>query len=211
MYIPSHFHEARHEHMVRLIKDYPLGMLVTHGDQGLDANHVPFEWIGSNDATASLQAHLALANPVLATVPEGSPVMVVFRGPQAYVSPNWYPSKAEAHRQVPTWNYQVVHVHGTLHYRHDEAFLRGVLARLTREHEQRTHPDRAWKMSDAPADYIQDLLKAIVGIDIRITRIDAKSKLSQNKDAKDREGAAAALNDIGETDLAAAMRTWHQD
>jgi transcriptional regulator len=205
MYLPSHFHETDPDVIRQIVTSHPLGVLITHANGELDANHLPFETRYHENTLAGLTAHLAATNPLVSQLTDDHPVLVVFRGPQAYISPNWYPSKHEAHRQVPTWNYQTVHVHGTLQWRRDEDFLRGVLARLTRDHEHRMHPDQAWKMTDAPADYIQSLLQAIVGIDIRITRIEAKSKLSQNKSDADRYGAAHALADRGCHDLACAM------
>ena len=133
-------------------------------------------------------------------------MLVIFRGNESYISPNWYPSQPETHRHVPTWNYQAVHVHGTLHIRHDEPFLRGVVARLTRDHERQSAQPRPWKMTDAPRDYVQQMLGAIVGIEVRVARMEGKWKLGQNREARDREGAAAGLERLGETLTAEAMR-----
>ena len=130
-------------------------------------------------------------------------MLVVFRGVEGYISPNWYPSKLATHRQVPTWNYEVVHVHGRLAVRDDERFVRGVVARLTRAHEV-TQP-QPWKMGDAPPDYLDAMLRAIVGIEIAVTRLEGKAKLSQNKEARDRAGAAAALEAQDQQALARAM------
>src|SRR5699024_2057429 len=118
---------------------------------------------------------------------------------------NWYPSKHEFHRQVPTWNYQIVHAHGTIHMRDDERFVRGAVARLTREHEARTGSDRPWKMGDSTAEYIDAMLARIVGIEIEITCLIGKSKLSQNKDTRDRINAARELSNRGQQALADAM------
>jgi transcriptional regulator len=131
----------------------------------------------------------------------------VFRAGDAYISPTWYPSKQETHKQVPTWNYMVVHAHGKLRVRDDERYVRGVVARLTRRHE--ATQAAPWKMTDSPADFIDSLLQAIVGIEIEVTRLEGKSKLSQNKDLRDlREaGNMAKVNGaerIGEAMLAAA-------
>jgi transcriptional regulator len=128
---------------------------------------------------------------------------VIFRGHDGYISPSWYPSKHETHRHVPTWNYEVVHAHGKLRVVHDEKFVRGVVARLTRRHEAgEAHP---WKMGDAPADYLDQMLKMIVGIEVEITRLEGKRKLGQNRDARDLEGAVRALGERGQTQLASAM------
>jgi len=202
MYLPDHFDEADLARLHGLMREHPLGMLVTHAADGLDANHLPFELDATRGPHGTLLAHVARANPVW-RLPDGVPVMVVFRGPQAYVSPSWYPSKHEAHRQVPTWNYEVVHAHGTLRVVDDERFVRGLVARLTRHHEA-TEPT-PWRMGDAPPEHIAGLLAMIVGIEVDITRLEGKRKLSQNKEARDRAGAAAALHARGEHALAAAM------
>ena len=193
MYTPPHFAQNDPAHLARIMRDHPLGMLVTHQNGALDADHLPFEFDPSAGTHGVLTAHVARANPLWQRCPSGSQVMVVFRAAQAYVSPNWYPSKHEAHKQVPTWNYEVVHAHGILTIRDDERFVRGVVARLTRHHEAgEPHP---WKMGDAPPDYIDSMLAQIVGIEIAVTSLQGKSKLSQNKEARDRLGAADALQE----------------
>jgi transcriptional regulator len=205
MYLPDHFDERRTEEVHRIIRENPLAALVTFGPQGLDANHLPFEFEPSADGNGRLRAHVARANPVWNQVKNGSPVMVIFTAAQGYVSPNWYPSKHETHRQVPTWNYQVVHAHGEIQVLDDERFVRGIVARLTREHEGRTGDARPWRMSDSDGEYINGMLKAIVGIEIQITRLTAKSKLSQNKELRDRRAATKALAEHGIKSLADAM------
>lgn len=205
MYMPAHFDESRPDEVVRLLRDYPLGALVITGPDGLDANHLPFEYEPEPGGLGCLRAHIARANPLWQQARDGDQVLVIFQGSQGYLSPNWYPSKHETHRQVPTWNYQVVHMHGELLFHDDERYVRGVVARLTREHEQRTGEPRPWRMTDSDADYIDGMLKAIVGIEIRISRIVAKSKLSQNKELRDRRGAVDALQSHNEQ-LAKAMR-----
>jgi transcriptional regulator len=204
MYLPAHFAETRPEELHRVIREHPLGMLVTPGEAGMDADHIPFELDPGAGAHGVLTAHVARANPLWQRCPTGTQVMVVFRGAQAYISPSWYPSKHEAHRQVPTWNYEAVHVHGTLTVRDDERFVRGLVARLTRRHEA-TEP-QPWKMGDAPPDYIDSMLRNIVGIEIAVSTMTGKSKLSQNKDERDRLGAADALAARGQAEMAALMR-----
>ena len=191
MYLPAHFAETGLRTIRRLLRDHPLGCLVNHGPDGLDANHIPFEAEGPDDSIVTLKAHIARANTLWQDLQDGAEVLVVFNGPQAYVSPNGYPSKHETHRQVPTWNYQVVHVHGRIRFRHEEAFLRGLLARLTRVNE--AIEPRPWRMGDSAPDFIDGMLKAIVGVEIEVTRVVAKSKLSQNKEMRDRLGAAELL------------------
>jgi len=170
MYLPAHFDESRTEVLHQLIARHPFGMLVTHGTNGLDANHIPFELDAGRGAHGVLSAHVARANPLWREVADGDEVLVVFRAADAYISPNWYPSKHEFHRQVPTWNYMVVHAHGRIVIRDDERFVRGMVARLTRTHE--ASQPVPWKMGDSPADYIDEQLKHIVGLEIDITRLE---------------------------------------
>jgi len=191
MYIPAHFEENRPEVLHQLIDDQTLGTLVTHGPNGLDANHLPFEFAPQEGPHGTLRAHVARANPVWQEVAEHPDTLVIFQGPAAYISPNWYPSKHAAHRQVPTYNYMVVHAHGRIVVRDDEAFVRGLVARLTRKME--AEEPKPWKMGDAPPDFLAQMVAAIVGIEIEVTRLTGKWKLSQNKEARDRRGAADAL------------------
>jgi transcriptional regulator len=204
MYLPPHFAETRPEQLHRIINDHPLGMMVTHTAAGLEAQHIPFLLDPAQGAQGVLLAHVARANTVWQEVANGDAVMVVFRGVEGYVSPNWYPSKHETHRAVPTWNYEVVHAHGTVHVHDDEKFLRGLVARLTRVHE--APQPVPWKMGDAPPDYLSDMLGKIVGLEVRITRLDGKRKLSQNHEARNRAGVIQGLEARGNPGLAQAMR-----
>ncbi len=204
MYLPEHFAEVDAAALQHLIADHPLGMLVTHGSEGLDADHIPFEFDPAAGSHGVLSAHVARANPLWQRSPTGTPVLVVFRGVDGYISPSWYPSKHETHRQVPTWNYTVVHAHGTLTIHDDERFVRGLVARLTRRHE--AGEAAPWKMGDSAPEYIDTMLRNIVGIEVAVTRLVGKAKLSQNKEARDRLGAADALQARGHDALARAMR-----
>ena len=204
MYIPAHFAETRPEELTRIIRAHPLGMLVTQDNGGLDADHIPFEYDPGAGPHGLLSAHVARANPLWQRCTDGTPVMVVFRGAEAYISPSWYPSKHEAHRQVPTWNYEVVHAHGLLSVRDDERFMRGVVGRLTKRHE--AAEPLPWKMSDAAPDYIDGLLRNIVGIEIALTSLVGKVKLSQNREPRDRLAAADRLQARGHGAMAQAMR-----
>ena len=203
MYIPSHFAETRPEVLERIMREHPLGILVTQGPAGFDADHIPFEFDQEQGPIGTLTAHVARANDVWQRCPTGTPVMVVFRGAQAYISPNWYPSKHEAHRQVPTWNYEVVHAHGVLAVRDDERFVRRLVARLTRRHE--ASEARPWKMGDSEPAYIEGLLRNIVGIEIKLTSLACKRKLSQNKDERDRQGASDNLGARGHAEISELM------
>jgi transcriptional regulator len=194
MYMPAHFEENRPEVLHRLIAEQPFGALITNGPNGLDANHVPFEFEAPSAASEThgiLRAHVARANPVWQEAAANPDALVIFQGPAAYISPNWYPSKHEAHRQVPTYNYMVVHAHGRIVVRDEESFVRGLVARLTRKME--AGEPVPWKMGDAPADFISQMLGAIVGIEIEVKRLVGKWTLGQNKLAADRRGAAETL------------------
>jgi transcriptional regulator len=201
MYIPDHFSIKNLATLHGIIQSHPLGVLVSTTPEGLDANHIPFEL---DPARGLLTAHVARANPVWQQCRDGADVMVIFRGNESYISPNWYPSKHETHRQVPTWNYEVVHVHGRLTVQDDERFVRGVVARLTREHE--SSEPKPWRMGDSAPEYIDAMLRAIVGIEVAITRMEGKAKLSQNREERDRLSAAEALIQRGQAQLGKAMQ-----
>lgn len=203
MYVPAHFDEPRTEVLHDLIRQHPFGMLVTHGANGLDANHIPFELNAEQGGMGMLTAHVARANSVWQVVANGEEVLIVFRVADAYVSPNWYPSKHESHKQVPTWNYMVAHAHGRITIRDDERFVRGMVARLTRTHE--ASQPMPWKMTDSPKDFIDTMLKAIVGLEVEITRLVGKSKLSQNKEVGDIRSAGEALRTQGDRVIGDAM------
>lgn len=208
MYRPTHFQEDRPDVLHALMKAHPLGQLVTHGPDGLDANPLPFELDATKGERGTLRAHVARANTVWQTAAD-QPVLVIFQalnGADGYISPNWYPSKPEHHKHVPTWNYQVVHAHGVLRVHDDERYLRGLVARLTRDHEKRSEQAKPWMMGDSPAEFIDGLLKSIVGLEIEITRLEGKFKLGQNREARDRLGAADGLAALGQTGIADAMR-----
>ena len=204
MYIPPQFAESRPEVLHRIMREHPLGTLVRSEEGGLDADHIPFEFEPDAGPLGTLKAHVARNNPLWHRCPTGTPVLVIFRGAQAYISPNWYPSKHETHRQVPTWNYEVVHAHGTLSIHDDERYVRALVARLTREHD--AAEPRPWKMGEAPPDYIQMMLGNIVGIEVQVTSLVGKSKLSQNRELRDRRNAADTLAERGRDGLAQAMR-----
>ncbi len=203
MYVPAHFDESRIKVLHELIRQHPFGMLVTHGASGLDVNHIPFELVTSLDEAGVLNAHVARANPVWKDVSDGDEVMVVFRAADAYISPNWYPSKHDFHKQVPTWNYMVAHAYGRITIHDDERFVRGVVARLTRTHE--ASQPAPWKMTDSAREDIDTMLKAIVGLEIHITRLVGKLKLSQNKEVRDIRSAGEILKARGDGLIGDAM------
>ncbi len=202
MYTPAHFSLTDSGSLHGLIRSYPLGTLVTQANGVLDANHLPFLLDAAPGEMGTLSAHVARANPIWQQCRDGAEVLVIFRGAEGYISPSWYPSKHETHRLVPTWNYEAVHVHGQISIHDDEKFVRGLVGRLTRVHE--ASQAQPWKMSDSPREFIDGMLQAIVGLQIRITRLEGKAKLSQNRQARDLEGAIGALRERGQEPLAGA-------
>lgn len=193
MYMPSSFREDASVRLHALIEANPLGLLVTHGEGGLQASPLPFLVYPDEGEFGVLRAHLARANPHWQALICVGECLVVFGGVQGYVTPSWYPSKADTHKAVPTWNYATVHAWGKPTAIEDAAWLRRQLDDLTAFHE---HPRPVpWTVSDAPADYIAAQMKAIVGIEIPIARLEGKFKMSQNRSEADRAGVVAGLRD----------------
>lgn len=203
MYIPADFEIPQIDVMHQLIKQHALGILFTHGMSGLDANHLPFELSTEQSELGVLHAHVSRQNPIWQDIKDGDDVLVVFRAGDAYISPQWYPSKHEHHKQVPTWNYMVIHAYGKVKIHDNERYVRGVVARLTRTHE--ATQAEPWKMSDVPKDYLEPMLKEIVGIEIKITKLQGKAKLGQNKEYRDVLGVANALTQNGQHAIGGAM------
>lgn len=185
MYTPAQFMESRLAVLHALIRAYPFASLVTRAVDGFTANHLPFELVD----TTTLHAHVARGNELAHL--DGAEVLLIFQGPQGYVSPNWYPTKHETGREVPTWDYAVVHVHGRLRVIDDSVWLRRLLETLTDRHE--ANQPQPWRITDAPDDHIETSLKAIVGIAISIDRIEGKFKLNQNHPARNQAGILKGL------------------
>jgi len=195
MYLPKHFEETRIDVLHGLIHAHPLGALVTLTSGGLDANHIPFEVDPAPAPLGTLRGHVARANPVWREFSRDLDTLVIFQGPGTYVSPAWYPTKRQTGKVVPTWNYAVVHAHGALTVIEDRAWLRDFVTGLTDRHEAaRPEP---WRVTDAPADYIEAQLGAIVGLELRLTRLVGKWKMSQNRPAQDRTGVVDGLQREG--------------
>ena len=191
MYIPAAFKEDSIVLMHELMQAHPLGLLISHGPAGLLATPVPFVSYAEAAGKGTLRAHVARANPHWQELARVEECMVVFQGEHGYVSPSWYPSKQASHRVVPTWNYATVHVWGKPLIIDDAAWLARQLSDLTNAQEGRR--PQPWAMGDAPSDYLATQMKALVGIEIAITRIEGKWKLSQNKDDGDRLGVIAGM------------------
>ena len=188
MYQPAHFVEQDPDALLALMTAAPLATLIRGGAE-LAADVLPLQVERAGDGWR-VAGHVARANPLWREA-DGRPVLALFQGPQAYVSPNWYPSKFQHGKAVPTWNYTMVQVHGTLRAIDDPEWLRSFVTRLTQRHE--TGRAVPWHVSDAPPDYLDAMLKAIVGIEIEVTRVEGKFKLSQNRSADDRTGVVLGL------------------
>lgn len=195
MYIPGHFEEQQIEVMHELVRAHPLATLVIQSSNGLNANHIPFHLAGSSTPYGTLQGHIARANPLLGEIAGGIDALAIFHGPDAYISPSWYATKKETGKVVPTWNYAVVHAYGVLRVVDDASWLRAQLHALTDQNEA-SFPE-PWAVSDAPADYIEKIMSAIVGIEMVITKILGKTKASQNQPRQNRAGVVSGLKASG--------------
>ncbi|ANT51593.1 FMN-binding negative transcriptional regulator [Mesorhizobium amorphae] len=193
MYQPPHFQETRQDVLHGLVRAHPLGLLISNGAEGPVANAIPFLLDAEIGTKGRLRAHLAKANPQWRQLAENpaSPVLVVFQGADAYVTPSWYETKRETGKVVPTWNYAIVQVRGTVKVIEDQAWLAQQIAELTASQEgSREAP---WAVTDAPAGFIQSQIKGIIGLEIEITDISGKWKVSQNRPVADRVGVAEGL------------------
>ncbi|HEY3909777.1 MAG TPA: FMN-binding negative transcriptional regulator [Stellaceae bacterium] len=204
VYLPPVFTEARPEVLIAHIERYDFGLLVSHGPAGLMASHIPFLIERSRAESGAeelhLLGHLARPNPQVAEFADGGEVLAIFSGPHAYVSPGWYASRPA----VPTWNYVDVHAYGALRLVEDDEWLRRFLHKLSARHEAgRAAP---WRIADQPAAYIAGMIKGIIGLDIAVTRLEGKYKLSQNRPTADRPRIVAALEAEGRADALALAR-----
>ena len=210
MYLPAHFEESRTEVLHALMREHPLGVRGREarrpGDGGavhIGANALPFHFAADRGPHGTLRAHVARANPVWHTARTDADVLVVFQGPQTYVSPGWYATKKDTGKVVPTWTYVLVEARGRLVVRDDAAWVHTLVSTLTDTHEA-TQPT-PWQVTDAPADYIAATLRAIVGIEIELTSLQGKWKVSQNRSAVDRAGVVQGLTAIGQEASAALV------
>lgn len=202
MYQPPHFREDRLDVQHALIAAHPLGLLITSGPGGLQANPIPFLIDAGASERGTLRAHLARANPQLGELAAASECLVVFQGPQHYISPSLYPTKRETGKVVPTWNYITVHAWGAPRVIDDAEWLRRQIDALTRHKE---HTQAApWDVSDAPDSFIAAQIKGIVGVEIPIARLEGKWKVSQNRPAADQSGVVAGLSGAGDEARAVA-------
>lgn len=189
MYLPKHFEQPDPAALIALMRERPLATLVIAAPDGPTADLIPLEYVADAGPHGTLRGHVARANPLWKQA--GAQALAVFTGPEAYISPGWYPSKREHGKVVPTWNYTMVQARGTLRVHDDAPWLRALVGRLTDRHEA-TQP-APWTVGDAPDDYVQQMLRAIVGIEIELASLVGKWKVSQNRSAADREGVAQGL------------------
>ena len=195
MFVPPHFEETRTDVLAALIRAHPLGTLVCLGAEGLNANHIPFLLDPDPAPHGTLVGHVSRANPAWRDFDPKVQALVVFHGTDSYITPSWYPTKQQTGKVVPTWNYAVVHAYGFLRIVEDAARLRAIVESLTSANESsRPQP---WKVSDAPPQYIEQMLRGIVGIEIEIRRLIGKWKVSQNRDRADRGGVIEGLRELG--------------
>ncbi|WP_425919483.1 FMN-binding negative transcriptional regulator [Acinetobacter sp. TSRC1-2] len=201
MYIPNDFQEVRTEEITNLIKNYPLACIVANTKDGLIATHVPL--IMKSDNT--LIGHIAMNNDMRTLVSDDQEVLCIFKGDDAYISANYYPSKFEDHKKVPTWNYQVVHIYGNITYFTDNKSKLSAVGMLTKISEKKANGDSGWKLSDAPKEYLMAQLEDLIVFEIIISRIQAQSKLSQNREQKDFDSVVKTLQAKGKKDIAESM------
>ena len=202
MYVPKQFEAADTSVLHQLMDRYPFGVMVTLDQDGLNANHIPFVIDPEPKPFGTLRAHVARSNPVWQGVENSTEVLVIFQGTQSYISPGYYPTKHETGKVVPTYNYEVVHAYGAMRVIEDPNWLMALVTALTNRHESGVKS--TWKVTDAPSDYVDKMLTAVVGIEIPISRLVGKSKVSQNQPKKNQEGVVAGLRNLN-TDSAKEM------
>jgi transcriptional regulator len=198
MYIPAQFEQPDIQVMHELIRNRPLATLVTLGSTGIDANHIPLHLAETPEPFGVLRGHIARANPLWRDLAADADTLAIFHGPDAYISPSWYATKQEAGKVVPTWNYTVVHAYGSLRIIDDAAWVRTQMEALTQQHEA-VFPE-PWAVSDAPEDFTEKLLEAVVGIEMVITRLIGKWKVSQNQSPQNQRSVIHGLNASGQSE-----------
>ncbi len=201
MYTPKQFDEPNVEVMHELIRAYPLATLVTLSASGLNANHIPFHLSASPAPFGTLQGHVARANPILSDLENNREVLTVFHGPNTYISPSWYATKKATGKVVPTWNYAVVHAYGHMRVVDDVAWLRTQLEALT-AHNEASFAE-PWAVADAPREFTEKLIGSIVGIEMVISRLSGKWKVSQNQPQQNQASVIEGLNAAGQPDSCA--------
>ena len=197
MYIPKKFMQNDLNHLKGIILRYPFATLITNSESGLEANHIPFS-LNQSKGKDVLQGHIAKVNPLWKNLDDKSEVLVIFNGPNCYISPNYYPTKKETGKVVPTWNYVTVHIKGVMSYIHDEQWKLNMITNLTNQHE--AGQQKPWSISDAPENYIEKMILAIVGLEIEELSMTGQWKLSQNQPQENKQGVVTSLSRESESD-----------
>jgi transcriptional regulator len=210
MYTPNHFQETDNTKLLGLLRANPLGTLVVATETGLLVNHIPFVADVAKNKVCRLRAHVPRANPLTSELSAARDAVVIFQGANGYISPSWYATKPVHGKVVPTWNYTVVHMHGSICIRDEADWVEAQLEELTQQNESaRPAP---WSVADAPADYIKRMIAALVGLEVTVTRIEGKTKASQNQPAENQASVLAALeSEQPASELLAMMRTALED
>lgn len=195
MYLPKHFEESNTEVLHDLIINYPLSTLVTMSSNGLNANHIPFYLDKHSGKYGTLQGHVARANNVWSDLNNDVEALVIFQGPNSYISPSWYPTKEAHGKVVPTWNYIAIHAYGSLRIIDDPIWIMDQLKALT--NQQEASFNNPWSVADAPKEFTEHMIGAVVGIEIPITKLTGKLKLSQNQPSLNQAGVVKGLDSLG--------------
>tara|TARA_Y100001970_G_scaffold41961_1_gene52183 strand:+ start:856 stop:1479 length:624 start_codon:yes stop_codon:yes gene_type:complete len=206
MYVPKHFEENRPKEIKRIIKNFPLATLVSNAKNILMANHLPLILNNSSDKKMELIGHIAKSNTIYSELSNNDDVMVIFRTEDAYISPNWYPTRNKNKEHVPTWNYQAVHLYGKILFVNDEKLILNSVKILTELFEKNNYNKDDWKLNKVSSKFMSLMLKEIVGIKITISKQIAKSKLSQNRDDEDYINVSKKLKKLGYTFLSNSMK-----
>jgi len=201
MYIPSQFEQPDIEVMHELIRNRQLATLVTLGANGINANHIPLHFSPTPEPFGVLRGHIARANPLWRDLASDVETLAIFHGPDAYISPSWYATKQESGKVAPTWNYAVVHAYGSLRVIDDAAWVRTQLEALT-QHNEADFPE-PWAVSDAPEDFTEKLIEGVIGIEMVITRLIGKWKVSQNQPPQNQRSVIQGLNACGQSEAVA--------
>ena len=202
MYSPPQFKEHDDKEIRDIIDQFPLATVVCYSEGEFVANHIPL----LRSADGAYTGHIAKANPLFELYPNGTNAIAIFSSDNSYISPNWYPTKAQNHRQVPTLNYQVVHLQGHIEFENSTKARLAVVGELTKKYEKLNFGSKGWRMSDAPKEYLEQMLDNIAAFKFIVKKVTAKSKLSQNREEQDFDSVTLAMDKIGKPVLAKAMR-----
>ncbi|MGV6852474.1 MAG: FMN-binding negative transcriptional regulator, partial [bacterium] len=203
MFSPRYFQQHDQSELYALMRDYPLAVIIKHDGQGFDAHHIPLT-LSEQNGEVTLKGHIAKANSLWKQNEDSQQVLVIFNGPESYISPNYYPGKKVDGKVVPTWNYVAVHVRGAITFIHENEWKLAFLNELTEQHEKQQ--PQAWKVSDAPEEYIQNMLGAIVGFEIKVDSMLGQWKVSQNKDQLTQQAVVKGLQEQNQEAMAERVK-----